>query len=88
MKLRRWFYKCFRTRVSPGIYNHHAGRILTTDEWEAQGGWDGALRLGWQVERPDWWSRGRSSSGVTDATVEEARARLDDWQDEMAAREN
>lgn len=58
---------------------------LTTDEWESLGGWDGVLERGWTVERPDWWTLG-STSGVTAATVEEARVRLDEWQDEMAGR--
>jgi hypothetical protein len=81
--IRRWFAKRFLTSVRPGLYNVHAGRVLTTDEWDAGGGWAGALRDGWTVERPNWWER-HASSAVTAATVEEARARLDEWQDEQA----
>lgn len=37
------------------------------------------------VERPDWWRLG-VRSGVTDVTVEAARKRLDEWQDDMFRR--
>lgn len=72
----------FRTTVTMAPHNRHAGEILTVEEWEARGGWNGAMTLGWKVERPDWWRRG-CTSAVTDATVEAARAALDRWQDEV-----
>lgn len=37
------------------------------------------------IERPDWWTHG-NTSGVHDADPAEARRRLDEWQDEQAAR--
>jgi hypothetical protein len=83
-RTRRWWVKRFRTSVRPGVYNRHAGRIFTVEEWESGGGWGDALRPGWTVERPDWWAWGQTSA-VTAETVEEARVRLDMWQDEMAA---
>lgn len=81
----RWWNRRFRTTVRPRPYNPHGGRILTTEEWEAMGGFHGALVPGWEVGRPDWWRRGAWSS-VTDETVEAARAALDEWQDDMARR--
>lgn len=84
-RVRRWWVRRFRTSVRPGVYNPHAGEILSVETWETLGGWDGVLRPGWTVERPDWWAWG-STSSVTAETVEEARARLDEWQNEMAAR--
>lgn len=84
MRLRRWFAYRFLTRVSERPYNPTAGRLLSMTEWEATGGWD-RLRPGVFVERWDWWDNS-GWSGVTDATVEVATARLNEWQDDMARR--
>lgn len=72
-------------RGGVGRPEHDPRALLTTDEWDRLGGWDGVMRWGWKVERPDWWDIG-ATSGVTDGTIEAARARLDDWQDESYAR--
>lgn len=82
--LRRWWCRTFRTRVEPATVNRNAGKVVNVDR---NVNWQDAFDFveGWKVSRPDWWGWG-SRSGVSAVTVEEARARLDDWQDDMARR--
>lgn len=72
----------FRTSVKPTVVSRFQGRMVTVDDWDAVGGREGAMVPGWQVERPDWWVWGRTS-GIADQSVEVARARLDEWQDDQ-----
>lgn len=84
LAIRRWWVKTFRTRIVPTEVNRNAGKIIVLEE----GGEDYRQVFdfvpGYEVSRPDWWTGGRS--GVKAETVEEARRRLDEWQDDMARR--
>lgn len=79
MRPRRWFAHRFLTRSSPAPYNRNSGRVISATDKPFD------LVPGVEVSRPNWWEWG-SWSGVTAETYEEARERLDAWQDEMAAR--
>jgi hypothetical protein len=84
LAVRRWWVKRFRTTVRPALVNRMP-EVVSLEDWEAAGGWEGAMVLGWEVKRPDWWGFG-AWSAVRAESVDEARRRLDEWQDEMAAR--
>lgn len=80
-RIKRRLYRRFRTRWEPALFNPYMlDRTMTVERWDALGGFEGALRPGWRVQRSDWWERGSSTSVTAETRVEALRA-LDETQD-------
>jgi hypothetical protein len=71
MGVRRWFRRKFLIRTYPRLVNRFQGRVVMQEEWDAVGGWDGAMVPGWSaVQR-------FGGEGVSDLDRERAILRLE-----------